>query len=149
MTALLFLVASAVPAKPDRLLITRISSGEILADFDAPQGTHWSILWTHSVDGYEVEDVYENRAGRLMLVRSHMPDFGAGLGHIPGRGRQVSDGQGGYWIEEIDEAVPGDAYVLRTGRANVNHRLRAPHFEISLTAFGAHESLQVALVPDE
>lgn len=149
MTALLFLAALDRPALADSLIVTRMSSGMALARIDAPKGTRWSILWTHSVDGYEVEDIYENRAGRLTLVRSHLPDFGAGLDHILGRGRQVSDGQGGYWIEDIDEAVPGNAYVLRTGRASVNHRLLTPHFEISLTAFGVHEALQIALVPDE
>jgi hypothetical protein len=53
----------------------------------------------------------------MVLVRAHLPDFAAGLDHIPGRGRQVSDGQGGYWILDIDEPVPGNAYVLRPGRA--------------------------------
>ena len=149
LTALLFLMAAAGPALSERLLVIRASSGAVLAEFDVPEGTGWSILWTHSVDGYEVEDAYENRAGLLVLVRSHLPDFGAGLDHIPGRGRQVSDGQGGYWIEDIDEAVPGNAYVLRTGRAEVNHRLRMPQSEISLTAFGAQERLRIALVPDE
>jgi hypothetical protein len=61
----------------------------------------------------------------MVLVRSRLPDFAAGLGHIPGRGRQVSDGDGGYWILDIDEPVPGDAYVLRPGAsAPVDHRLQ-------------------------
>lgn len=55
----------------------------------------------------------------MVLMRSRQPDFAAGLGHIPGRGRQVSDGAGGYWIIDIDEPVPGDAYVLRPGAGPV------------------------------
>ena len=51
----------------------------------------------------------------MVLTYAHLPDFAAGLDHIPGRGRQVSDGAGGYWIDDIDEPVPGNAYVLRPG----------------------------------
>jgi hypothetical protein len=107
------------------------------------------VLWRHSVQGFEVSDCYENRGGHMVLVQSHTPDFAAGLGHIPGRGRQVSDGQGGYWILDIDEPVPGDAYVLRPGGPNVDHRLQVGETIISLSAVAAREAVRIALIGDK
>lgn len=111
-------------------------------------GERWSVIWNHSVEGFEVIDTYENRDGRMVLVRSHQPDFAAGLGHIPGRGHMESDGQGGYWIEDLDEPVPGNAYVLRPGSMRVNHRLRTETGEISLSAQAEHARVRIALTQD-
>ena len=146
--AALVLVLTALPAWAGEIVVSLADGGAVLARLPVAEGARWSILWNHSVDGYEVEDIYENRDGAMVLVRSHLPDFGAGLGHIPGRGRQVSDGHGGYWIEDIDEPVPGNAYVLRPGRPAVNHRLRTADTEISLTALAEHARVQIALQPD-
>ncbi|GED22367.1 DUF1850 domain-containing protein [Halomonas halmophila] len=99
------------------------AGGRTLVTLPMPPGAGWCLAWNHSVEGFAVHDCYRNRDGRMVLERSHLPDFAAGLGHIPGRGRQVSDGQGGYWIEDIDEPVPGDAYRLRVGGMRVDHRL--------------------------
>lgn len=99
------------------------SDGELLVSTPVPTGAGWCLAWNHSVEGFTVHDCYRNQAGRMVLERSHLPDFAAGLDHIPGRGRQVSDGQGGYWIEDINEPVPGNRYRLRVGSLKVNHRL--------------------------
>jgi hypothetical protein len=104
-------------------------------------------LWRHSVQGFEVSDCYENRGGQMVLVRAHLPDFAAGLDHIPGRGRQVSDGHGGYWIEDIDEVVPGGAYVLRPGGPEVDHRLRVGDRVVSLSAVAPRARVRIALTP--
>ncbi|SFG44625.1 protein of unknown function [Palleronia marisminoris] len=126
-------------------LTARLDDGTEIARFDIADTDGWCVLWRHSVQGFEVEDCYENRDGRMVLVRSHQPDFAAGLGHIPGRGRQVSDGDGGYWILDIDEPVPGDAYVLRAGSMKVDHRLRAGDEEVSLSARAEHRRVRIAL----
>ncbi|SFH60255.1 DUF1850 domain-containing protein [Albimonas pacifica] len=132
-------------AEAGTLLATR-ESGEPIARFEAPEGAEWCVLWRHSVKGFEVADCYENRGGRMVLVRSHLPDFAAGLDHIPGRGRQVSDGRGGYFILDIDEPVPGDAYVLRPGAGDVDHRLRMGDREVSLSAAAPRERVRIALI---
>lgn len=98
-------------------------SGEPLVSIPMPVGAGWCLAWNHSVEGFAVHDCYRNQAGRMVLERSHLPDFAAGLDHIPGRGRQISDGRGGYWIEDINEPVPGNRYRLRVGSSKVNHRL--------------------------
>lgn len=141
-------VLTTPSAWADQILLDNLTTSDRIARLDIADGARWSVLWHHSVDGYEVEDIYENRNGVMVLVRSHLPDFGAGLDHMPGRGRQVSDGHGGYWIEDLNEPVPGNAYVLRPGRALVNHRLRTAHAELSLSALGAHDRIRIALTPD-
>ena len=104
----LLLLAPAVRA--DVLSVTR-DNGQPVAEVPLPAGSGWCILWNHSVRGFPVADCYENNAGRMVLKRSRLPDVAAGLDHVPGRGRQVSDGRGGYWIEDIDEAVAGNGYA--------------------------------------
>lgn len=142
--ALLFSVVATV-AQADTLTATRVDTGEILASFDAPKGSGWCILWHHSVKGFEVSDCYENRAGQMVLVRAHLPDFAAGLDHIPGRGVQISDGKGGYYIEDINEAVPTNAYILRPGAGLVDHRIKIGDTQISLSALAARKRVRIAL----
>jgi len=119
--------------------------GSLIARLPVPEGAGWCVLWHHSVKGFEVADCYENRGGAMVLVRSHLPDFAAGLDHIPGRGRQVSDGAGGYWILGIDEPVAGNAYVLRPGGGAVDHRLRVGDQVVSLSAAAPRERVTIAL----
>lgn len=142
--ALLFSI-TAPPVQADTLTATRVDTGEILAIFDVPEGSGWCILWHHSVQGFEVADCYENRYGEMVLTRSHLPDFAAGLGHIIGRGVQVSDNMGGYFIEDIDEAVPTNAYILRPGAGIVDHRISIGETEVSLSALAARKRVRIAL----
>ncbi len=135
----------ATLAQADSLTATQVDTGTVLAVFDVPEGAGWCILWHHSVQGFEVSDCYENREGVMVLVRAHLPDFAAGLGHIPGRGTQVSDGQGGYWIEDIDEPVPDNAYILRPGAGFVDHRIRANGIVVSLSAVAPRARVRIAL----
>jgi hypothetical protein len=81
----------------------------------------------------------------MVLVQSHLPDFAAGLGHIPGRGRQVSDGQGGYLILDIDEPVPTNSYVMRPGLGPVDHRLQVGKTVVSLSAVAPRERVRITL----
>lgn len=147
LTAALLLFTA--PAWADSLTAT-VVNGDQIAKFEVADGDGWCVLWHHSVQGFEVSDCYENRAGRMVLTKSHLPDFAAGLGHIPGRGTQVSDGRGGYWILDIDEPVPGDAYILRPGRGFVDHRLQVGERVVSLSD-GAPPSarVRIALTQEE
>ena len=147
---LLALILSAPGGAPaEVLLATREESGEEIARFDVPDGAEWCVLWHHSVEGFGVTDCYQNRGGQMVLVWSHLPDFAAGLDHIPGRGRQVSDGRGGYLILDIDEPVPGNAYVLRPGAGAVDHRLSQGDRVVSLSAVAPRERVRIALIGDE
>lgn len=128
----------------DALVVTR-EDGTQIARFAVPDGSGWCVLWRHSVQGFEVSDCYENRDGHMVLVFSHLPDFAAGLDHIPGRGRQVSDGRGGYFILDLNEPVPGDAYILRPGLAPVDHRLQVGDAVVSLSAVAPRARVRIAL----
>ncbi len=105
----------------------------------------WCIAWNHSVTQIPIRDCYVHRDGAMVLERSHQPDFAAGLGHVPGRGRQESDGQGGYWIEDILEPVPGDAYLLRVGSPAVDHRVLLEDGEFSLSRLVPGELVMIRL----
>ena len=131
-------------AEAGTLTATR-EDGSVIARLPVPEGTGWCVLWRHSVKGFEVSDCYENREGAMVLVRAHLPDFAAGLDHIPGRGRQVSDGEGGYWILDIDEPVQGNAYILRPGTGPVDHRLHVGETVVSLSAAAPRERVRIAL----
>lgn len=82
----------------------------------------------------------------MILVHSHTPSFDAGLGHIPGRGRQVSDGYGGYFIYDINEAVANNSYVLRAGSMKVNHRIEYQGQSYSLSELAEHERVVIKVV---
>ncbi|MDA0187238.1 MAG: DUF1850 domain-containing protein [Proteobacteria bacterium] len=142
--ALLLLTATFSAAAGD--LVATLEDGSEIARLPVPEGAGWCVLWHHSVKGFEVSDCYENRAGQMVLVRAHLPDFAAGLDHIPGRGRQVSDGQGGYWILDIDEAVAGNTYILRPGRGIVDHRLQVGETTVSLSAIAPRARVTIALI---
>ncbi|WP_111413613.1 DUF1850 domain-containing protein [Billgrantia lactosivorans] len=115
--------AVAADAEEGATLAVLDAEGETLFELPLTPGMRWCLGWNHSVKQFPVLDCYRYRQGRMVLERSHQPDFAAGLGHTLGRGEQVSDGEGGYWIENIDEPVPGDRYVLRVGSPSVDHRL--------------------------
>jgi len=108
--------------------------GGILVQMEGPD---FCLHWAHSVTGGAVADCFEIRAGVLVLTRSYLHDFAAGLGHIPGRGQQRAAAQGGYWIDGIDEPVPGNALVLRVGAPHVGHRIIANGHEANLSALAA------------
>ncbi|ALM51519.1 DUF1850 domain-containing protein [Halomonas huangheensis] len=148
--------------------------GVALISVPMPEGAGWCLAWNHSVEGFEVLDCYRNVSDNMVLERSHLPDFAAGLDHVLGRGRQVSDGEDGYWIEDIDEPVPGNRYRLRVGAMRVDHRLvsrgqpmletlieharetcgdslpaslPAAETPISISELAANQAVTVALVP--
>ncbi len=141
---LLFLLVASGAVHADELVVTHENGLELLR-LPVPPGSGWCVLWNHSVRGFEVSDCYENRAGQMVLVSAHLPDFAAGLDHIPGRGRQVSDGQGGYFILDINEVVPGNAYILRPGQGAVDHRLRVGERIVSLSAVAPRARVRIEL----
>ncbi|CAM3423570.1 DUF1850 domain-containing protein [Halomonas lysinitropha] len=149
--ALLLCVGLATVAAPPALAADEARlevlgvEGERLVSLPMPEGEGWCLEWNHSVEGFPVRDCYRHREGRMVLVRSHLPDFAAGLDHIPGRGRQVSDGEGGYWIEAIDEPVPGNAYRLRVGAMRVDHRLVIDDTRISLSRLAENRRVTIRL----
>lgn len=140
--------ASSASASASWRLSVTTEQGETLVDEQAPVGARWCIEWKHSVKHFTVLDCYRNVAGVMQLERSHQPDFAAGLGHVFGRGEQVSDGQGGYWINAIDEPVAHNRYLLRVGSPAVNHQVVWPdgeHPSVSLSEQAAGKRVTIQL----
>lgn len=139
------LSTSPNPALGAELRVTT-TTGETLLRLDLRKEPSWCVLWNHSVTGFEVRDCFAYRDGTLLLVSHHTPDFAAGLGPVPGRGRLESDGYGGYVIQDIDEAVPDNAYVLRVGSLQVDHRIEHGGRTVSLSERAAGARAIVSVV---
>jgi hypothetical protein len=145
--AYLTLLASAAgqAAAGTPYLLVRDPDGHELARVALDEAPRWHLAWRHSVTGILVRDYYEVRDGTMLLTQSHTPAYDAGLGHIPGRGRAESDGQGGYWIRDIDEPVPGNAYWLRVGSERVGHTLVHGDRRVNLSDIAAGERVRIAV----
>lgn len=143
--ALVGLPAAHAACAPE-LRVSDLDGDGVLLEIALGDDLGWVLQWNHSVTGIEVSDYYRSVEGRMVLTDSHTPAFDAGLGHIPGRGRLSSDGEHGYWIRDIDEPVPGDAYVLRVGAPSVDHRVVHAGTTTSLSALAAGRRVRLELV---
>ena len=122
-----------------------LDGDELLLELPLAAESAWILRWNHSVTGVTVSDYYRWNSEAMLLTDSHTPAFDAGLGHIPGRGRQLSDGQNGYFILDIDEPVPTNAYILRVGSRRVDHRIvhGGRSYSLSELAAGKPVSIEV------
>lgn len=139
------LCAGLVQAGPAALEV-RDAAGVVTARFAVADGQRWCLLWNHSVAGFTVRDCFVWRPPHLVLADSHQPDFAAGLGHIPGRGVQRSDGAGGYRIENIDQPMAGNRLGLRVGSLAVDHRIELDGGVHSLSAAHAGQMVELRVV---
>ncbi len=120
----------------------------ILVEAPVPEGGEWCLSWNHSVTGGAVCDCFASRNGRMMLERSYLHDFAAGLGEIAGRGRiEPADG-GGYWIRGMNEPIRGNALTLRVGQPVVDHRLRIGAHVYALSDLAAGQRVVVQLIEE-
>lgn len=146
----LFPVLAASAGHAESVLRVERAGGGLLAEAPAPEGTQWCLRWRHSVTGGAVADCFANLTGRMVLTRSFLHDFAAGLGTVEGRGgRLVSAPGGGYWIEDIAEPIPGDALALRIGSARVDHRLEIGGRESALSIIAPGERVFIRLVREQ
>ena len=143
--ALFVCLAAAGAADAGRLAVVG-TDGVPLAELPLPDSGEWCLSWQHSVTGGDVRDCFETRDGRMILTRSYLHDAAAGLGHLAGRGEQRSAADGGYWIEGIDEPVPGNALALRVGGPSVAHVIRADDTAIDLSAIAADTRVTLRLL---
>jgi len=134
------LIAAALPCLPAAGLAGALqvtgADGTLLAERAVPDGAEWCLRWNHSVTGGAVADCFGMEGGEMVLRRSYLHDYAAGLGDIPGRGRVRAAESGGYWIEGIDEPVAGGVLRLRVGARSVDQRLTGPGWRIDLAPLG-------------
>lgn len=137
----------AAPAMADPALRVELASGRALAEWPMPEGGEACLTWAHSVTGGKVMDCFAQQAGQLLLVRSYLHDFAAGLGEVAGRGRIIPAPEGGYWIEDMAEPIANNALPLRIGSASVNHRLTLGARTLYLSQRAAGQAATLRLVP--
>jgi len=134
--ALLVAAGLAAPAAPAPAAAASVEvvaeGGAVLARRPLPEGAEACLRWNHSVTGGPVADCFVVRAGRLVLARSYLHDYAAGLGEVPGRGVVRAASGGGYWIEGMNEALPAGGLPLRVGGPAVAHRLDGPGWRLDL-----------------
>jgi hypothetical protein len=145
------LFASAVligtPLWAQDALVVETREGRSLGQLHFDAGQEICLTWAHSVTGGHVADCFENRDGTMMLTRSYLHDFAAGLGEVAGRGTMRAATGGGYWIDGIDEAIPGNALLLRVGAPRVGHVLAGAGQRLDLSAHAAGARVTLRLVP--
>lgn len=132
------------------MLTVEGADGHVLLAERAPEGGEWCLRWNHSVTGGEVADCFVNDGGQMVLRRSYLHDFAAGLGTVEGRGgRLVPAPRGGYWIEGLREEIPGNALTLRVGSERVDHRLVTGGAAHRLSPRAAGARVTIRLVPED
>lgn len=128
--------AAAAEAAEAPVLEVLDREGAVLARLALGTAGSFCLHWRHSVTGGAVADCFRAAGTGLVLERSFLHDFAAGLGEVPGRGVARAAAGGGYWIEGIDEALP-DGVTLRVGRAGVGHRIEADGGALDLSGMAA------------
>ncbi|WP_071797546.1 DUF1850 domain-containing protein [Natronohydrobacter thiooxidans] len=136
----------AAPAMADPVLRVDLASGDVLAEWPMPEGREACLTWAHSVTGGKVADCFTQQDGQLLLARSYLHDFAAGLGEVAGRGRITPAPEGGYWIEEMAEPIAENALSLRIGAPSVDHRLTLGQKTLSLSQRAAGQAARLRLV---
>ena len=135
----------ALPAIADPVLEVHLDTGAVLAGWAMAEGSEACLTWNHSVTGGKVADCFGQTSGKLVLRRSYLHDFAAGLGEVQGRGTLVSSAIGGYWIEGIDEPVADNRLTLRIGAAAVGHQLHLSGQVLPLSEIAPHQRARIVL----
>ncbi len=135
------------PAMADPMLKVRLASGETLAIWTLPEGHEACLTWVHSVTGGKVADCFIQREGQLLLARSYLHDFAAGLGEVVGRGHLTPAAGGGYWIEDMAEPITANTLALRIGAPSIAHRLTLGDQVLYLSQQAAGQAATLRLVP--
>lgn len=125
------------------------ADGATLALLPIPPGGEFCLRWNHSVTGGKVADCFVVTDGLMLLKRSYLHDYAAGLGDIVGRGEVRSARNGGYWIENMNEPVRGNRLPLRVGSAAVDHRLTSGSWQIDLSKIAAGQRVILRPVTEE
>lgn len=142
----MILAAGTALAQP--VLEVATQDGTMIGTLDFAQDQEICLTWSHSVTGGKVADCFENQQGALVLTRSYLHDFAAGLGEVQGRGQIAPADGGGYWITAINEKIPGNVLILRIGTARVGHVLDNGAQSIALSDIAAGARVMLRLMPD-
>lgn len=104
------------------LLELRLEGGPVVFREALDPGERFVLTYIHSVEHRPVWEVYSLDPDGAVRVHEHdYAVFGAGLGQIPGQGREVGAPHGWTRVVGLDRSV--GAFLLRVGQPGVDHRL--------------------------
>ncbi len=132
--------------RPGPQLVVVTEAGEELVRVSLKTDPTWEYVWTHSVAQVRVRDVFAWRDGTMRLTDQFTPYLDiAGLGHTPGRGTMRDDGDGGYWLADLDVPIAGNVhrFIIGTERAPSTLVHAGRSFELSETHPGVHARIEV------
>ncbi len=141
-------IVTSAKVRAQDVLAVLAADGTEIARLDFAPHQEICLTWAHSVTGGKVADCFENQQGQMVLMRSFLHDFAAGLGDIPGRGKINAAAGGGYWITGINEAIPANTLSLRVGSIAVGHSLDNGAHRIALSALAPRARVALQLQPD-
>lgn len=96
-----------------------------------------SISYVHSIDGLPIEEDLRVSDDELIVERTRLRQFGAGMGHIQGEGEGHREGR--WWVIDNMERHIGPQLHVRVGAPGVDHRVQAGDVELALSACLAGE----------
>jgi hypothetical protein len=106
-------------------------SSEVLLRLCLQPDETFTIRYIHSVDQTPVFEIFgSDPYGVLALQATYFKMFGAGMGHLQGRGVVDFDGEW-TWIRDINESL--GSFILRIGAPPVAHTLLYRGEEINLS----------------
>lgn len=103
-----------------------------------------TMRYIHSVDLSPVFEVFRvDEDDGLVLEKTYFRMFGAGMGHWPGHGQLVGDGE---WtrIVEINRVL--GSFVLRIGSKGVDHTIIAGDHEVNLSNIAPGRRAEVVIL---
>lgn len=134
------LVVIAAALVPIRQVLTISAGGELLAVWPAEAVT---ITYVHSIDHLPIEEDLRVRDGELIVERTRLKEFGAGMGQIEGEGTGRAEGE--WWVIDDLDRVIGSELHIRAGAIGVDHRITNGDQEIPLSACWAGTRITVAV----
>lgn len=125
------------------LLVTAIGFGllvplwpAVTVDHDEDRLAAWrteafTLSYIHSIDGLPIEEDLRVTEGELVVERTRLKQFGAGMGHIDGEGQGRADGD--WWVVDDLERDIGSQMHLRAGATRIDHRITSAEHELRLS----------------
>ena len=128
-------VAAVLVLKPfvpgnEKLVLRDGDSRKIYAQYDAPEGTRFSVAFIHSVNKTEVKETYEIKQDGIYLQECLYSGFGAGVATEVEEGQTLTYTEDGRMlISGYNIKIPGLSYIVGTVS---DHVLEINGEEISL-----------------
>ena len=124
--------------RSDRLILTDADTGKVYARYPLAEGACFSVAFQHSVNKTPVEEIYENRGGRIVLTGCIYYSFGAGVAEELDPSWTLSYGENGEMIlSDINLPMNDLTYVVGTV---YDHMLTIGGEQVNLRALGGRNS---------